>query len=650
LASDKNKSLLEKQLKAVGKRIRVDILKILSNSQIPLTYSVLQKEVLGKNSTSSNFSFHLKTLKENNLVEMLEDGYSLTVLGRQILRNILSIEQILNVQNKSIMIRTSKYSKEPFDLGKIEDYLINEGKMVLYQARQIAQEVEERLSKTKIDYLTAPLMRDYINGILLENGLEKVRHRLTRLGTPPSDVSHCFDDSDLNPKSFIKVLGSEISEQYLLLNLLPNKLADLFLSGNVHLLHLNYWGLRPLSIYINTSDVMEFIKKRIDFTNNLPSTLSSMKLIMELLKVLRTLKPYFSEDLLLGSFNQFLEKINNNPDIRKPCYLTLISEILDFNSTYLDKRPHLTLDLNSINISFLDLSSELSEEIPYGVFPNLMIAYSDSKNESLDMIRALLNSRLGKNMSLYNETHSKLMNSTLNYVNTKFHDEPTTNKIILDKLLINLHRIALEAHQNDDQFFEFVQERVKDVFQLYSLKKELVEKKLNASKAWNRLINSFFKDGESDWIHNSLKAISFYGLNEAIKFHCGIEIDRIEKSERFAIDVISLIRELINERNSEENEFYCINQPHEGEYLYQSKLNSHLQNQDKKYLAYSMSLIRKESKLPLDKKLKLYKEFEPLLNGGSIFNYFINSPYKNTEKDIEKLINSKISAFSIKFD
>lgn len=648
--SDKNINLLERQLKAVGKGIRLDILKRLSNTQVPLTYSTLQKEILGINSTSTNFAFHLKILKESNLIESMEDGYSLTILGRQILRNILSIEQILNVQNKSIMIRTSKYSKEPFDLSKIEDYLINEGKMELYQARQIAQEVEERLSKTKIEYLTAPLMREYINGILLENGLEKIRHRLTRLGTPPSEVSHCFDDSNLNPKSFIKSLGSEVSEQYLLLNLLPNKLADLYLSGDIHLLNLNYWSLRPLSFYLKTSDLMEFIKKRINLSNDLPSSLSSMRLIIELLKILRTMKPYFSEDLLLGNFNQFLEIINNNPNVRKQCHLTLISELLDFNSSYLDNRSHLTLDLNSINSSFLDLSLEFSKEKPYGALPNLMIACSEPTNESHDCIRNLVNSQLRKSLNFYNETQSKLMNSTLNYVNTLFHDDPTINKILLDKILINLHRIALESHQNDDQFFNFVQERVKDTFQLHSLKKEFVKKKLNSSKAWNRLINSFFKDGASDWIQNSIKAISFYGLNEAIKFHCGIEIDRIEKSERFAIDVISLMRDLINDKNSEENEFYCINQPHEGGYLYQSKMNSDLQNQDKKHLAYSMSLIRKESKLPLEKQLRLYKEFEPLLNGGSIFNYYINSHHINTEKDIEKLINSNISAFTIKFD
>jgi len=58
----------------------------------------------------------------------------------------------------------------------------------MFLARKITREVEERLAKTNIEYLTAPLMREYINAILLENGLEEVRHKLTRLGTPPYEV------------------------------------------------------------------------------------------------------------------------------------------------------------------------------------------------------------------------------------------------------------------------------------------------------------------------------------------------------------------------------------------------------------------------------------------------------------------------------
>ncbi|MFX1456574.1 MAG: hypothetical protein ACFFDB_14455, partial [Promethearchaeota archaeon] len=259
MGSDKNQNFLEKQLKTLGQKVRIDILKKLNNSQDQISFSKLQKEVLEGDFSSPNFSFHLNELKKCELINSTEYGYYITTLGKGILENILSIEQILLDKSKTRMIRTSKYSKENFDSSKIEEYLINEGELERFLARKIAREVEERLDKTNIEYLTAPLMREYINAVLLENGLEEVRHKLTRLGTPPFEVFKLFNSKDLTPDIFIKQLGSDVSEQFLLLNLLPKKLADLYLSGEIALLHLNYWSLRPLSIYINSNTLLEYI-------------------------------------------------------------------------------------------------------------------------------------------------------------------------------------------------------------------------------------------------------------------------------------------------------------------------------------------------------------------------------------------------------
>jgi DNA-binding HxlR family transcriptional regulator len=249
---DKNTDELEHQLKVLGQKIRIDILKKLNNSPIPLSFSSLQKEISTINHQATNFSFHLKTLKSADLIDSSQDGYEITNLGRRLLKSIISIEHVLNDVNKTIMIRTSRYTKEPFDNKKIEAYLINEGQMEPYRAKQIAQEVEERLSKTSIAYLTTPLMREYINAVLLENGLEEVRHKLTRLGSPPSDTLKFFRSEPFNPEQFIYRVGSEVSEQFLLLNLLPKDLSDLYLSGAILLLNLNAWGLRPLGFFLKS--------------------------------------------------------------------------------------------------------------------------------------------------------------------------------------------------------------------------------------------------------------------------------------------------------------------------------------------------------------------------------------------------------------
>ena len=85
--TDENSDLLEQHLKILGQKIRLDILKKIGVSVAPLSYSALQREVLGDNLNSTNFAFHLKSLKRSNLIDQMEDGYSITILGKRILKD-----------------------------------------------------------------------------------------------------------------------------------------------------------------------------------------------------------------------------------------------------------------------------------------------------------------------------------------------------------------------------------------------------------------------------------------------------------------------------------------------------------------------------------------------------------------------------------
>ena len=433
--SDKNSDLLERQLKILAQKIRIDILKNLDKNAKPVSYSLLQKQVLGSNPNSVNFSFHLKILRTNDLVETSDDGYLLTSLAKKILGNIISMEQILNDQDKSIMIRTSRYSTEPFNLEKIEKYLVREGGMELFQAKQIANEVSERLSRTEVEYLTTPLMREYINGILLENGLEHVRHRLTRLGTPPFEAKKLFNDSNLNPEMFLHELGSDVSEQFLLLNLLPRDLADLYLSGEIVLLNLNYWSLRPLGAYINTKTLLDVNSKE----NG-----KVFSLIQSFVTKLSHIHPYISEDILLGDFDcTLLSSLKNHED---SIFRFLASELLKLsyqNSSYLANGPALSLDF-SFNKkeciteaqTFLDCLNKEYQSNLMQISPLILFEYSGL--DLLDFNNLIKN--LSYNTLFYSNEVTGLLNSTaIGIKNTTSLKGSLPNNIILDKILINLH-------------------------------------------------------------------------------------------------------------------------------------------------------------------------------------------------------------------
>ena len=662
MSSDKNQDVLEKHLKTLGQKIRIDILKKLNLSSNPLPYSVLQKEVLGSNPNSVNFSFHLKALKNSVLIESSENGYTLSVIGKQILKNIVSIEQILNDKNKKIMIRTSKYSKEPFDANKIETYLIKEGKVEKFVAKKISKEVEERLSKTHIEYLTAPLMREYINAILLENGQEEIRHKLTRLGTPPFEIFKHFDNNSINPEQLLSKLGSDVSEQFLLLNLLPKNLADLFLSGEVVLLNLNYWSLRPLGFYIDTDSILENISNR--YSINLDSndySINQIQLIMHFFDLLATFKPFFSEDILLGNFSSsFLTRFNS---IKEPSNLIniVVSQVLKLGYRHYDEKSHLSLEISLLDKNkdevlensqeqnshnFIDKLFYQANQNGEHISPSILYDYSKfltSKNTH-DFFVHNFKSGNWRNFIFYKKNNSNLLNSTLVNVHNFNGGDQKRNKIILDKVLINFHKIAEYSNQNDNSFFEHLQERLDSVFELFEYKKELINRKLKSSNQWKRIISEFFKEKEAKWIDDSLKSVSFFGFNEAIKMHCGIEIDRVEKSESFAYNILEFMSDIIKEKNQKECENYILTQPHQDSYLYDTWHNNQY-NLGKKSNRYSINMVREDSKLSLKRKIELHKNFEKYFDGGSLLTLGLNN--LAIDDLIEEIISSKLNAFQL---
>ncbi|MFW9989615.1 MAG: anaerobic ribonucleoside-triphosphate reductase [Candidatus Odinarchaeota archaeon] len=657
MGTDKNQSLLEKQLKTLGQKIRIDILKKLKNVQSPLSFSKLQKDVLGHNLSSVNLSFHLNTLKESELIITSDEGYSISPLGEKIIDKILSIEEILNKQNKTIMIRTSKYSKELFDTSKIEEYLVNEGDLERYLAKQISHEVEERLSRTNIEYMTAPLMREFINVVLLENGLEEVRHRLTRLGTPPFEVSQLFNSKEKQflPEAFIKRLGSDVSEQFLLLNLLPKNLADLYLSGEIALLHLNYWSLRPLSIYLNTKTLIDYLSKKnsIDLQNDVSKSKLN-NIISQLIDILYQLKNFYSEDLLLGEFNTYFLSCFSSSKIKLSQFNILASQLLRFNTIFNDGKSHLSLGFNNngkTSDNLLNLSQVDKEFYHSMIFrskdrikPLLLLNISD--NYLLDSKNSLLKYYIEEtnkgNLFLCNSNINNLLNSSIIQIPDIYN-----NIIILDKILINLHRISEVAKQNDDKFLEILENKLNSVFEFFKYKEKLVRKKLRSLKQWVIIGSEILNQHNEDLIRNSLKSISFFGLNEAILNHCGIELDRTENSKKFAFNVLSLMRELIEEKNELDGNNFILSQPHYDSYLKDTWYNGSLElNRYKNH--YSSKLIRNESKLSLNKKISLFKRFQKIFNGGTLFLEKINTNELSVHELLKNLFKSEIKYISLK--
>ena len=167
---------------------------------------------------------------------------------------------------------------------------------------------------------------------------------------------------------------------------------------------------------------------------------------------------------------------------------------------------------------------------------------------------------------------------------------------------------------------------------------------MKSSNQWKRIISEFFKEKEAKWIDDSLKSVSFFGFNEAIKMHCGIEIDRVEKSESFAYNILEFMSDIIKEKNQKECENYILTQPHQDSYLYDTWHNNQY-NLGKKSNRYSINMVRADSKLSLRRKIELHKNFEKYFDGGSLLTLGLNN--LAIDDLIEEIISSKLNAFQL---
>ncbi|SES78775.1 ribonucleoside-triphosphate reductase class III catalytic subunit [Methanococcoides vulcani] len=121
------------------------------------------------------------------------------------------------------------------------------------EAHDIARETEKRIRSMNIRFLSGPLIRELVNMILLERGHLEWRNVSTRVGSPVFDACEIDQGSGFeanenanlqeNAETSHKKKADKISkEQYLLL--LPPKIADLHLNGDLHIHDLEYFGTR----------------------------------------------------------------------------------------------------------------------------------------------------------------------------------------------------------------------------------------------------------------------------------------------------------------------------------------------------------------------------------------------------------------------
>ncbi len=169
-----------------------------------------------------------------------------------------------------VSVRKDDGSIESFDKLKVIESIRKETGCTGKVIEEIVDDVYNTLSVLKIDPVTGPLIREFVNTKFLERDMNECRRKYTRVGMPVYDARLVDigggkgDNANLqrSPETVHKRKADQLAKEQALL-MLPEHLSEAHLNGNLHIHDLEYitsryfcadWDLRYVFYYGFTGD------------------------------------------------------------------------------------------------------------------------------------------------------------------------------------------------------------------------------------------------------------------------------------------------------------------------------------------------------------------------------------------------------------
>src|SRR5271154_1257559 len=449
---------------------RLEILKIL-NVKGPLTYSAL-KSLAGFKSKkeSGKFAYHLRKLVRQLLIQLnrQERKYTVTNLGRLVLNLTRQIEEQSLIESGKLYVRTTRQAMEEFNADKILQSLVKEAGMPVELAQKITSETESRLYKFQTQYLTAPLIREMVNSLLVEQNLEEYRHKLTRLGLPVFDVTQLLakaggDEGDA--ESLLHQTGKSVFSEYLLLEQLPRDVSDAHLNGDIHISEAGTWALIPDTIFL---DLLTVRASGFNPKGRLPGVpmLRSPGNLEEAINVIANITPLIkkeaNQEIVYRNFLQYLAQFTRSRTKRD--FADALVKFFDQVSSTLQpmQRPWVTLQLDIYAKddagrelmektlgATLDAYRDYVEQVPRPEVRLLLAKPHKSEDSSYLKEAAAIAFHGGKVAFFPSGQKRSSLGLNLDILPA---DRQADNVSVLHNLSINLPRLSYESNQDETYF------------------------------------------------------------------------------------------------------------------------------------------------------------------------------------------------------
>ncbi|MFZ0695885.1 MAG: anaerobic ribonucleoside-triphosphate reductase [Nitrososphaeraceae archaeon] len=528
---------------------RIDILRIL-NSKGPLTYSEL-KSLAGFKSKkeSGKFAYHLRKLLRQSLVALnkAERRYTITNLGKLVLSLARQIEERSIIESGKMYVRTSRHSIEEFNSHKIVQSLVREANMPLEQAHKITEEVENKVYKFQTAYLTSSLIRETVNSVLIEHGLEEYRNKLARLGLPTSDILELLNNMDRAGNGIDNVMtkaAQSIFSEHLVLNTLPKDIADLHLAGEINISNSGIWGLVPDTLFV---DLAHLAETGIDLKGNYLSVsrLSSINNIDELTTALPILVSLLSREssteIVLDGIIPLLNRIADSREVATLLTRALLasSAASSYSLNSLFGLPITTINLDIDDQSNSKLTSAILDSynnyVHLTAVPRIGLSLKFNSKDNLTDYSAKVASiiRTGGLVSILKK-ELRSLNGVHKFIGSKVSAGTIAT---LQSLSINLPRLAYQSNKDETYFRARLALMIKPALSAMSIRKkaliDLMRKGMLPTLASS---TQFMQLGTSNIVINltgakeSVHDILGHDINEG-----GIEI--LQKVLKTAVDV-----------------------------------------------------------------------------------------------------------------
>lgn len=513
-----------------------------------------------------------------------------------------------NNYKSKVKVRTSKTTFERFDSEKITKSLVRETGLDEKKSREVAEAVEKELQGLKLEYVTAPLIREIANVKLLEHGLEDIRAKYTRLGMPVYDVKNLIEipskenaNLQYNPESIHKLLADQVAKEYTLINVLPLELADAHMAGEIHIHDLDYF-IRPFCF---SHDIRFFLKNgfKADGVGNHTAIAGPAKrpevAFLHAAKVLAASQTNCAGGQGFSYFNTFLSPFMQGLDYKKIKQLAQMF-IYELSQMYVARGGQVVFSSIDCDMSVPKQFKDIPAILPGGDVKD-SVTYADFEDETRSLFNAILDVYLegdyiGKPFNFPKfevQLHPKELKNGKNseelmkvselaakfgtpyyIINQPYMpefacyqccsflmplDDASTEDDVrngtlrgggLQVITINLPQIAYEAKGNDDKLFELLRDRMEKAKKTLLLKRETVKRNLdnNLLPFMGQPINDKERYLEVD---KQSYIIGMVGMNEAVKSHTGEELHESDDSWKMGLRIMKAMKDTVAEFRQE---------------------------------------------------------------------------------------------------